>query len=91
MKDQALVAKNAVHGEMGTARDDFRALIEADSFDQGKALELINSKTATVNSVAPDLVIALGNFMDSLNAEQKQEIVDFMNSREHGKRGKWRH
>ncbi len=91
LKDQVLVAKEAMHGEMGSARDDFKTLLEAESFDQGKALELINNKTATVNSVAPELVVAFGNFMDSLNAEQKEDVLEFMNSRGHrGKKGLWR-
>lgn len=92
LKDQVLIAKNAMHGEMQTAQVDVQSLVAAQSFDQGKALEMINAKTARIDSVAPDLVIALGNFMDSLNSEQKQEILEFMNSRD-GKRkhGKWRH
>lgn len=91
LKDQILVAKTAMHSEMETTKDDVLALVSADSFDQGKALEMINAKTATVDSVAPDLVITLGNFMDSLNPEQKQEIVEFMNSHKGKKRGHWRH
>lgn len=92
LKDQMLVAKDAMHSEVETTRDDVQALVEAQSFDQGKALELITAKTATIDSVAPDLVIALGNFMDSLNGEQKQEILEFMESH-HDKRrgGHWRH
>lgn len=92
LKDQVLIAKDAMHGEMQTAKTDVQSLVAAQSFDQGKALEMINAKTATVDSVAPDLVIALGNFLDSLDSEQKQEILDFMNSREgKRKRGHWRH
>lgn len=91
LKDEVLVAKNAVHGETGANQEAVRALIEADSFDQGKALELINARTASVNSAAPNLVIALGTFMDSLNSEQKQEILDFMSKRGDRKRGRSRH
>lgn len=92
LKDQVLVVKGAMNGEVKTARADIQSLIEAESFDQGKALEMINAKTATVNSAAPDLVIAMGNFMDSLDSEQKQEIVEFMNSHKgKSKRGHWRH
>lgn len=91
LKDQMLIAKSAMHEQLGTTREDVRSLIKAESFDQGKALELINTKTATVNTFAPDLVIALGTFLDSLNSEQKEEILEFLNSRGDRKRGHWRH
>lgn len=92
LKDQVLVAKTAMRGQMETTHDDVRGLVEADSFDQGKALEMISTKTATIDTVAPELVGALGNFLDSLDAEQKAEILDFMNSHHgKGKRGHWRH
>jgi len=92
LKDQILVAKSTVHDRMETTHDDMKAMITADTFDQGKALQMLSSKTATIESVAPEVITAMGNFLDTLNAEQKQDIVDFMN--EHhgkGKRGHWRH
>lgn len=92
LKDQVLVAKDAMHSQMDTTHEDVKQLVEADTFDQAKALEMISTKTATIDTVAPELVGALGNFLDSLDAEQKAEILDFMNSREgRGKRGHWRH
>ncbi len=92
LKDQMLAAKDAMHEQMGTTRDDVKLLVEADSFDQAKALEMVSSKTATIDTVAPELIGALGNFLDSLNAEQKAEILDFMESHHgKGKRGHWRH
>lgn len=91
LKDQVLVVKTAMHSKMDATKNDVIELVGAESFDQGKALELINAKTATVDSVAPDLVIALGNFMDSLDSDQKQEILDFMSSHHDRKRGHWKH
>ncbi len=92
LKDQVLLAKDAMHDQMGTARNDVKLLVEAESFDQAKALEMVSTKTATIDTVAPELIGALGNFLDSLNAEQKAEILDFMESRQgKGKRGHWRH
>lgn len=92
LKDQVLIAKSAMHEQMQTTHDEVRGLVQAESFDQGKALALITAKTATIDTVAPELVVALGNFMDSLNAEQKQEILDFVNDHHDGRKGKhWRH
>jgi len=90
LKDQVLAAKDAMHEQMGSTHDDVKNLLEAESFDQAKALEMVSAKTATVDTVAPELIGALGNFFDSLDAEQKADILDFMESH-HGKRGKWRH
>ena len=92
LKDQVLAAKDAMHEQMGTTHDDVKLLVEAESFDQAKALEMVRSKTATIDTVAPELIGALGNFLDSLSAEQKAEILDVMESRHgKGKRGHWRH
>lgn len=80
LKDQILVAMTTMHSESATTRDDIRSLVSAETFDQGKALDLITSKTASVDSLAPDLVVAFAGFMDSLNTEQKQEILEVMDS-----------
>lgn len=90
LKDQMLVAKETMHGDMETSKADARSLIESETFDKAKALDLVTSKTSTVNAVAPELVAALGNFLDTLDAEQKAEILEFMDSHK-GKRGGWRH
>jgi len=92
LKDQLLAAKDIMHEQMGSTHDDVKLMVGADSFDQAKALEMVSAKTATIDTVAPELIGALGNFLDSLNAEQKEEIIDFMESHHgKGKRGHWRH
>jgi len=53
-------------------------LLQEPSFDQARALELIRQKTQLVNDQAPLLVAALANFVDSLNAGQKQQLQEFM-------------
>jgi len=94
LKDQLLVARTTMNEQRQTTVDEVRELVSAESFNQAQALELVNSKTASVDALAPEIVGALGNFLDSLDAEQKAEIIDFMESRgeRHGrKRGHWRH
>lgn len=92
LKDQVLATKDIMHEQMSSTHDDVKVLFEADSFDQAKALEMVSSKTASIDTAAPELIGALGNFLDSLNAEQKAEILDFMESRQgKGKRRHWRH
>jgi Spy/CpxP family protein refolding chaperone len=53
-------------------------LLEEPSFDQARALELIQQKTQLVNEKAPTVIASLSVFLDSLNSDQKQELQEFM-------------
>jgi len=53
-------------------------LLQESSFNQAQALELIQQKTQLVNEKAPLVIGSLAVFVDSLNAEQKQELQEFM-------------
>jgi Spy/CpxP family protein refolding chaperone len=62
-------------------------LLEDPSFNQARALELIQQKTQLVNEKAPLVISSLAVFLDSLNSDQKQELQEFMqrhHSRGHG-------
>ena len=59
-------------------------LLEDPSFNQARALELVQQKTDTINTRAPLVVSQLAIFLDSLNAEQKEELQEFLqHKREH--------
>lgn len=88
LKDQLLVVRQTMKSELEPAREQARTLINAETFDQAQALELINAKTAAINSVAPETIAAFGNFLDSLNAEQKARVVEFMEHKKRGHRGR---
>ena len=51
------------------------------SFNQARALELIQQKTQLVNEKAPLVIGSLAVFVDSLNSDQKQELQEFMQRR----------
>lgn len=78
LKDLVMQTRKELRGEMAPAHSDITALISADTFDQDQALEILNSKTALMSQHAPDVLAALGGFLDSLNPEQKAEVIDFM-------------
>jgi len=63
------------------------SFINDQPLDQAAILEKINSKTSVINQHAPEMVGLLANFVDSLNAEQKEEIKEMMEKRfsRHGK------
>ncbi len=53
-------------------------LLEEPSFNQAQVLELIQQKTQLINEKAPIVIGSLAVFLDSLNADQKQELQEFM-------------
>lgn len=89
LKDEMLAAAEIMHKDGEPLKTDIQALMSAETFDQGKALEMITSKTAAINEAAPTLVAALGNFLDGLNADQKAEVLEFMDHKggRHGRHG----
>lgn len=56
-------------------------MLEQPSFDQARALELVRQKTEMINEKAPQVVASLGVFLDSLNATQKQQVLEFIEHR----------
>lgn len=58
-------------------------LLQEPSFNQARALELIQQKTQLVNDKAPLLIASLAEFLDSLTVEQKQQLQEFLQHR-HG-------
>ena len=54
------------------------ALLQDPSLNQARALELVQQKTQMINENAPLVITSLAVFLDSLNAEQKQQLQDFL-------------
>ncbi len=87
LKDQLLAARQTVKEK--PMHEEAMALLNAETFDRAQALEMITAKTAAVNEQAPEIVNALGDFLDSLNSDQKSEITEIM--KEHrGHKGRHR-
>ena len=87
---------NLVAGIVAEARanksdqfEEISAMIKAPSFDQARALELVQQKTSMVNQKAPEVIASLGVFLDSLDGEQKQQLEEFIQHRHehHGHQG----
>ena len=63
-------------------------LLQEPSFNQARALEIVQQKTRLVNEKAPQVVASLALFLDSLNTEQKQQLSEFIeHHREHRRHG----
>jgi len=89
--DQMLSARESIHGDKSEMQVEAMALISAETFDRARALELVNAKVSKVNEQAPDMINSFGDFLDSLNAEQKAEILEFAEEHKGHRGGKFRH
>lgn len=78
LKNQMMSARQSVKADKAAIKEEARALINADTFNRAQALDLINNRMSVVNAQAPDMVNALGDFLDTLNAEQKAEITELV-------------
>ncbi len=78
LKTQMVSARETVKADRASMKEEALSLINAESFDRAKALDMINAKVSMVNAQAPEMVNALGDFLDTLNAEQKAEIAEFV-------------
>ncbi len=81
LKDEIMATRLKMRDQIRPMHDELKTMISAMTFDQAKALKMIDSKTAAVNEVAPGIIAALGNFLDGLNTEQKVEIMSFLDHR----------
>lgn len=89
LKDQLIVAGASMKNNMSPLHTEVRSMISADTFDQARALEIVNQKTMAMNEFAPELVTALGGFLDSLNTEQKAEIIEFIDHKRTHRSRNW--
>ena len=53
-----------------------QALIAGNTFDRAGAQQLLNKHIAKIQADAPALITAIGDFYDSLNATQQQQVRD---------------
>ena len=68
----------AAHESRQQHVDEITALLDAPSFDQARALQLVQQKTRLVDDEAPAVIASLGLFLDSLNPAQKQKLQEFV-------------
>jgi protein CpxP len=58
--------------------EEIAGLLKEPSFNQARALELVQQKTGMVNEKAPLVISSLAVFLDSLSAEQKDKLQEFI-------------
>lgn len=73
----------ALAGGAVNPHDRMKALIAGNTFDRAGAQQLVNEKVAAIQTKSPALIAAAGDFFDSLNATQQQQVRDLA-ARHHG-------
>jgi periplasmic protein CpxP/Spy len=53
-------------------------LIAGPTFDRTKAGTLVDEKTTAIRNASPQVIAAMGDFYDSLNAEQQAKVREFL-------------
>ncbi len=71
LKSQFKDSAKPLHAEV-------KKMITEDSFNQQQALNMINEKTALINSSAPEVVSAFADFLDGLSDTQKSQVLEFL-------------
>ena len=85
LADEMLAARTALRGTGAEPRAELKALIGGSTFDRAGAEKLLSSKTQVVQTQSPKVIQAMGDFYDSLNPTQQQQLREFMDKR----RGRW--
>lgn len=63
--------------------DEIGELLQDPSFNQARMMEMVQQKTQMINEKAPMVISSLAVFLDSLSAEQKQQLQDFLQNHRH--------
>ncbi len=83
LADKLQEQRKALVGQATDPRADMKALVSGEKFDRTKAQALIADKTAAVATKSPEVVAALADFYDSLNATQQAKVRGYLEGR-HG-------
>ena len=83
LADQMIAARKALRGNTDP-RTDLQALVAGDKFDRSKAQQLLDQKLQAAQGNGPQMLAAFGDFYDSLNSEQQQQVREKLERRGHG-------
>lgn len=79
--DRMREQRNALVGSTTSPRAEFRALIAGEKFDRSRAQALVQEKTVALRDKSPEVIAAMADFYDGLNAEQQQKVREFLDKR----------
>jgi Spy/CpxP family protein refolding chaperone len=82
---EKLQAQRAALAGQPDARTQFQALVAGDKFDRAGAQALLHKAAGAIETRSPEVIAALGDFYDSLDARQQAKVRDYLQHR----RGWW--
>lgn len=62
-------------------RSEVMALLDQPTLDRDKALAMVQQRTAAINELAPTVIASIGDFYDSLDAEQQAQVREMLSQR----------
>jgi Spy/CpxP family protein refolding chaperone len=86
LADKLYEQRTALMGQAKDPRAEVKSLVATDKFDRARAQTLVTEKTTALQVKSPEVIVALGDFYDSLNPAQQQKVRDLME-----RRGRWFH
>jgi len=90
-KNELLAIKKDMREQRQTMRTSFVDLVEKPILDQQTILSMVKEKTQAVNDKAPQVVVALAGFYDSLDPEQQEKLREKIKDKMESHRGRWSH
>ncbi len=78
LKNEFVNQRTQIKEQMKSSRQEMLDMIVAEDFDEARALELVNQRALTIQASAPDVVNAMGVFLDTLNPEQKVQAQEMI-------------
>lgn len=79
--DKVYEQRTALIGQTTDPRGEFKAMLSSEKFDRTRAQSLITEKTTALQTKSPEVIAALADFYDSLNAQQQQKVRDYLDGR----------
>ena len=81
--DRLYEQRTALVGQTQDPRAEMKALVAGDKCDAARAQALVNDKTTALQAKSPEVIAALADFYDSLNAAQQAKVRSYMEGRGH--------
>ncbi len=84
LKSELLDLRKAMKQGQADNRDALLEILSQPALDRDRAVNLIQGRLQTLQDQTPQIVAAIGNFYDGLNAEQQQELREKVEERMKG-------
>jgi Spy/CpxP family protein refolding chaperone len=86
LADELMETRELMKGDGDNMRTEMSSLVTSSTFDQDKALSMINERAAALQNKAPELVTAAAVFFDGLDSSQKEKINELAAKMHRGRR-----